>query len=530
MRPGLEDGRALWPYGAAMRAESAPPPPHECDLLVVGGGINGAGIARDAAGQGLRVVLVEQGDLAGATSSASSKLIHGGLRYLEFGEFRLVREALKEREVLLALAPHLVWPLRFVLPRDPAMRPAWMLRLGLFLYDHIGGRRRLPASHGLDLTAAPEGALLKPMFRRGFEYWDCWADDARLVVANALDAAARGAAIQPRTRFLGAAREDGAWTARLTGRSGPETVRARALVNAAGPWAADVLDGVAGAARRYRLKLVQGSHIVVDRLHDGDHAYILQNPDRRVLFLLPFLGRFTLIGTTDEPFEGDPGAARLSAAEQDYLLAAANRALRTPIEAGAVRWSYAGVRPLFDDGSVEASAVTRDYAFDLDGADSGAPVLTVYGGKLTTYRRLAEHALEKLLPALGRAPKAWTAAAPLPGGDMPGGNFAGFAAAFAARHAYLPPALQARYTRLYGTRAEALLDGARGLADLGRPLGGDLYEREVAFLRDTEWAETADDILWRRTKLGLTLPDAAIAALTTMLGKGEGPAGAGAGI
>jgi glycerol-3-phosphate dehydrogenase len=530
MRPGLEERPALWPYGVAMRAEAAPPPVPHCDLLVVGGGINGAGIARDAAGQGLNVVLVEQGDLAGATSSASSKLIHGGLRYLEFGEFRLVREALQEREVLLDLAPHLVWPLRFVLPRDPAMRPAWMLRLGLFLYDRLGGRRRLAGSRGLDLATAPEGAVLTPGFRRGFEYWDCWADDARLVVANALDAAAKGAAIRPRTRFLGARREDGAWTARLAGPAGAETLRARALVNAAGPWAADALDTIAGAARRHRLKLVQGSHLVVDRLHAGDHAYIVQNPDRRVLFLLPFLDRFTLIGTTDEPFAGDPGAAHATATERDYLLAAANRVLRAPVAAGAVRWSYAGVRPLFDDGSVRASAVTRDYAFDLDGDDSGAPLLTVYGGKLTTYRRLAEHAMAKLLPALGRAPRAWTATAPLPGGDMPGGNFTGFAAAFAARHAYLPPALQARYARLYGTRAEAMLDGARGLADLGRPLGGDLYEREVSFLRATEWAATADDILWRRTKLGLTLPAEAIAALTTLLGKGEEPAGRGAAI
>jgi glycerol-3-phosphate dehydrogenase len=475
------------------------------DLLIVGGGINGAGIARDAAGQGLSVLLVEKGDLAGATSSASSKLIHGGLRYLEYREFRLVREALREREVLLRMAPHLVRPLRFILPHDATQRPAWMIRLGLFLYDHLGGRERLPASRGVDLRKAPEGAVLRPEFVRGFEYADCWADDARLVVANALDAQARGADIRVRTALAGAKRAAGLWEAKLAAANGTALVRARAMINATGPWATAIFDQLEGATTRYRLALVQGSHIVVPRLYEGDQAYILQNPDKRIVFLIPFLDAFTIIGTTDTPYAGDPAAAAITAGEIEYLIAAANRFLRRPIAPADVKWSYSGVRPLYDDGSINASAMTRDYAFDIDAPEGAAPLLTIYGGKLTTYRKLAQHALRKILPRLGREPKKWTSGAPLPGGDMPGADFAAFHRALGAEFPFLPPELAQRYARLYGTRAREMLKDARSLADLGECLGADLYARELAFLRETEWARSADDVLWRRTKLGLLL-------------------------
>ncbi len=476
------------------------------DLLIVGGGINGAGIARDAAGQGVSVLLVEKGDLAGATSSASSKLIHGGLRYLEYREFRLVREALREREVLLRIAPHLVWPLRFILPHDSAQRPAWMIRLGLFLYDHLGGREKLPGSRGVNLRTAPEGAPLRPEFVRGFEYADCWADDARLVVANALDAQAHGADIRVRTALVSARRAEGLWEAKIA-REGqaPETVRARALVNATGPWATALFERFEGAKTRYRLALVQGSHVAVPRLYEGDQAYILQNPDKRIVFLLPFLDAFTIIGTTDTPYAGDPAAAAITPGETEYLLAAANRFLRKPVASADIKWSYSGVRPLYDDGSINASAMTRDYAFDVDAPEGAAPLLTIYGGKLTTYRKLAQHALRKILPRLGRDPKKWTSGAPLPGGDMPGADFAAFRRALGAEFPFLPPELCQRYARLYGTRARQLLKDARSMADLGDAFGADLYEREAAFLRETEWAATADDVLWRRTKTGVFL-------------------------
>jgi glycerol-3-phosphate dehydrogenase len=473
------------------------------DILVVGGGINGAGIARDAAGQGLSVLLVEKNDLGSATSSASSKLIHGGLRYLEQREFRLVRESLAEREVQLRAAPHLVWPLRFVLPHDPTLRPAWMIRLALLLYDRLGERQRLPASRGIDLRRAPEGAPLAPRFTRGFVYADCWCDDARLVIANCLDAAARGAVIRPRTALIAARRAHGHWQATLAGVAGEESVRARSLVNASGPWISRVAQLLEGARAGKRLRLVKGSHIVVDRVHDGDHAYIFQNVDRRVVFLLPFLERFSLIGTTEVPYAGDPAEVAIEEAEVSYLLAVANRMLKRTLSAENVRWTYAGVRPLFDDGSLDASTITRDYAFDLEAPGAAPPLLSVLGGKLTTYRRLAEHALLRLLPLLGKEPRRWTAAAPLPGGDMPGADFAPFAQRLAADHPALPQSLLRRYARHYGTRAAQLLDGVCAPADLGRDFGGGLHEREADFLRRTEWAENAGDILWRRTKQGL---------------------------
>ena len=489
------------------------------DLLIIGGGINGVGIARDAAGRGLSVVLCEQGDLGGATSSASSKLIHGGLRYLEHYEFRLVREALSERETLLNIAPHIVSPMRFVLPHQSTLRPAWMIRVGLFLYDHIGGRQRLPGSHGLDLGANPVGAPLRPDLRKGFEYSDCWVDDARLVVLNALDAAAHGAVVLTRSRCIGARRQDGGWQAELRHMNGggEHTVAARILVNAAGPWVDRVLDGAVGVARERGMRLVKGSHIVVPRLYDGDHAYILQNTDRRVVFVIPYERKFSLVGTTEVPFDGDPASVHIDPEETAYLCDAVNRQFVTPIAPRDVVWSYAGVRPLYDDDTEDASAATREYNLDLDAPSDGAPLLTIFGGKITTYRRLAEHALGKLLPYLPASGGPWPAAAPLPGGDMPDADFDRFLETVRCRWPWLPDDLAWRYARAYGTRVETMLGGAGLLADLGRDFGAGLYEREVAYLVDNEWAETADDILWRRTKRGLHAPPETAAELEAWL-------------
>ena len=488
-----------------LRSQSDPANPNRSyDILIIGGGINGAGIARDAAGRGLRVLLVEQGDLAGATSSASSKLIHGGLRYLEHGELRLVREALAEREALLTIAPHIIWPLTFVLPHDSALRPAWMLRAGLFLYDHLAPRSRLPGSRGLDLARDPAGKPLKPVFRRGFAYADCWVEDSRLVVLNALDAAERGAAIRTRCRFVSARPEGGGWTATIQPDGGsPEIVQARVLVNAAGPWVDRVLREGMGRNGRNRLKLVKGSHIVVPRLYAGEQAYILQNPDRRIVFVIPYEGRFTLIGTTDLPFEDDPAHAAISADETAYLCEAVNRFLARPVRPADVVWSYAGVRPLYDNAAAHPSATTRDYVFDIEAGEGRPPVLSVFGGKITTYRRLAEHALEKLRPFLPGVPGPWTGAAPLPGGDMPGADFDAFLARVQVEKPWLPPSLARRLARAYGTRVERLFGGAKRLDELGEDFGAGLTEREVTYLIETEWARTPEDILWRRSKLGL---------------------------
>ncbi|HKW55342.1 MAG TPA: glycerol-3-phosphate dehydrogenase, partial [Stellaceae bacterium] len=396
-------------------------PPAEVDLLVAGGGVNGAGIARDAAGRGLGVLLCEKGDLAGATSSASSKLVHGGLRYLEYGEFRLVREALREREVLLANAPHIVRPLRFVLPHDARLRPRWMIRAGLFLYDHIGGRRELPGTETVDCASHPYGAPLRQGLHTAFAYYDCWVDDARLVVLNARDAARRGAAILTRTELVSAARVGERWQARLRRSDGrTHDVAARLLVNAGGPWVTEVLHRCGLSAVKAELRLVKGSHIVVPRLYPGEQAYLLQNDDRRVVFVLPFEQDFTLIGTTDIPYAGDPGRVAIDAAETEYLCRAVSAWLARPVTPSQVVWSYAGVRPLYDDHAKNAAAVTRDYVFHLD--ERGAPVLSVFGGKITTYRRLAEHALERLGKFLPGASGPWTDAAPLPGGDLPPGS------------------------------------------------------------------------------------------------------------
>jgi glycerol-3-phosphate dehydrogenase len=477
------------------------------DLLVVGGGINGAGIARDAAGRGLTVMLVERGDLAGATSSASSKLIHGGLRYLEQYEFALVRKALAEREVLLAAAPHLVSPLEFVLPQGARSRPGWMLRIGLFLYDHLGGRKRLPGSHGIDLRRHAAGRPLRPDYVHGFTYADCWTDDARLVVVNAQDAGERGAAIRTRTELVDARRDGALWRAVLrdTRTGTQDTVAARIMVNAAGPWAADVTEHRLGVAGGRRLRLVKGSHIVVPRRVGADDAYLLQNDDGRVVFVLPFLNRFSLIGTTDVELEAMPDAVAITPAETDYLCAVVNRYFREAVAPADVVWSYAGVRPLVDDADDDPSSVTRDFLITLDAPDGAAPLLSVLGGKITTYRVLAETAMDDLSPFLPDLPGPWTEGAPLPGGDMPGADFEAFVAGVRQGWPWLPAALALRFARAYGTRIAVLLAGAASLADLGTDYGDGVYEAEIAYLECHEWLVTADDFLWRRSKLGLTV-------------------------
>ena len=485
------------------------------DLFVIGGGVNGCGIARDASGRGLAVTLVEKGDLAGATSSASTKLIHGGLRYLEYREFRLVREALIEREVLLRAAPHIVWPLRFVLPHHAGLRPWPLLRLGLFLYDYLGGRRILPPTRALDLRDDPAGEPLRPDCRRAFEYSDCWVEDARLVVLNARDAADRGATVLTRTRCVSARREGGLWRAVLRDEAtgAQREVAARALVNAAGPWAADVLAGVAGLNTPARVRLVKGSHIVTRRLYDHDRCYIFQNADGRICFAIPYEEEFTLIGTTDEEFTGDPAAAAISEAETDYLCSAVSGYFRRPVTRDDVVWSYAGVRPLYDDGASRAQEATRDYVLTLDHKTGEAPLLSVFGGKITTYRRLAEAAMAKLAPHFPEAGTPWTAAAPLPGGDFPWDGAPALAAALRRDYPFVAEPLALRLVRQYGTRAKAVLGEARGVADLGRDFGAGLTEREVVWQMREEWARKPEDVLWRRSKLGLRLDAAGRAAL-----------------
>ena len=495
------------------------------DLLVVGGGVNGTGIARDAAGRGLSVVLCEQDDLAAWTSSASSKLIHGGLRYLEYYEFRLVREALEEREVLLASAPHIIHPLRFVLPHHAGLRPGWMLRAGLFLYDHLGGRQTLPGTRRVNLRADPTGVPLKPQYRRGFEYSDAAVDDARLVALLAVDAAERGARILTRTRLLEARREGKVWRATLEDRDGGrQSVTARALVNAAGPWVQTVL-AVTGVKPDGRsVKLVKGSHIVAPRMYDGEQAYTLQGGDGRVVFAIPYQDRFTLVGTTDIPFEGDPAKVEASAEEIDYLCRTLADYFDAPPTPKDVVWAFAGVRPLFDDGHDNASAVTRDYVLDLQDEDSAAPLLTIYGGKITTFRRLAEHALQKLQRPLAFDAEPWTEHALLPGGALPDGDFRRFHGAAAQRYPWLPEPTLARMCHAYGSRLGAVLGDAKGWSDLGQDHGAGLTEREVRYLVEQEWAREPADILWRRTKLGLHMsPSQRRAFLDTALATAPTP-------
>ncbi|MCW6510903.1 glycerol-3-phosphate dehydrogenase [Lichenifustis flavocetrariae] len=476
------------------------------DLAVIGGGINGAGVARDASGRGLKVLLCEKGDLAEGTSSRSGKLVHGGLRYLEYYEFRLVREALIEREVLLRSAPHIIWPMRFVLPHSPEQRPAWMVRTGLFLYDHLGGRKMLPGSRKLDLRRAPEGRAIKKEFVTAFEYSDCWVDDARLVVLNALDAKQRGAIVLTRTAATSARRgDDGLWTVTMKGADGSSrSVKARALINSAGPWVEDVIGRVAGRNSSYRVRLVKGSHIVVPKFWDGPQAYLFQNDDKRVIFVNPYEGNLCLIGTTDIPFTGRPEEATIDQSEIEYLLRVVNRYAAKPLEQKDIVSSFSGVRPLYDNNAdANASAVTRDYVFEVDAPEGQPPLLSVFGGKITTFRKLAEHALDRLTKTFPTMDKAWTAEATLPGGDLPNADFAAFLAALRADYPWLSADLSEHYAHLYGTRARHLLGSATGLDALGHHHGSLLYQREVDFLRETEWALTPADILTRRTKHGL---------------------------
>lgn len=478
------------------------------DLVVIGGGINGAGIARDAAGRGLSVLLCEQNDLAAATSSASSKLIHGGLRYLEHYEFRLVAEALAERDILLGAAPHLVHPTRFVLPHVSELRPAWMIRLGLYLYDRMGGRSRLAGSEFVNLRRVPFGCGLKTEITQAFVYSDCTVDDARLVMVNARSAAELGATIKTRTRYTGARRERDAWRialrSELTGRE--ETVYSHALVNAAGPWVEKVFSETLAQRTPYRVRLVKGSHIVVPRLYSGDHAFILQNHDRRVVFMIPFESEYTLIGTT-EVEAGGPAPAGITNEEIDYLCSAVNRYLEKPVTPAQVKWSYSGVRPLFDDGKTDVSKVTRDYALHVGVQDRKLPLLTVFGGKLTAYRALAEQAVEKLRSWFPHMKASWTARAPLPGGDIPDGDLDACLAGLTGRYPGMPAGLLRALMRRHGTCVATLLGDAKRPEDLGKNFGAGLYEREIRYFIKHEWALTAEDILWRRTRTGLHMTE-----------------------
>ena len=521
--------------------------PASVDLFVIGGGINGCGIARDAAGRGISVMLAEMGDLASATSSASTKLFHGGLRYLEYFEFRLVREALVEREVLLRAMPHIAWPLRFVLPYHRDMRfesttptsrllstfmpwmkgrrPAWLIRLGLFLYDHLGGRKILPATETLDLATDPAGRPLKDRFRHAYEYSDCWIEDSRLVALNARDAQARGATILTRTKVLSARASDGGWDVALEGEGGRVTVRARMLVNAGGPWVGDVIHGTLALDSKEGVRLVRGSHVVTKRLFDHDRCYFFQGTDGRIIFAIPYETDFTLIGTTDQEHPDPSVPPVCTPEEQAYLLHFASQYFERPVTQADVVRTYSGVRPLYADGATSATAATRDYTLKVD-TSAGAPVLNVFGGKITTYRRLAEHALERIAPVLGARAKAWTAGAPLPGGDFAVENVGLLIDTLRQDYPFLDAAWARRLVRAYGTEAREILGGAATAADLGRDFGATLSETEVAWLMDREFARRAEDAVWRRSKLGLRLDAAQVAALDDwMTARGEDASG-----
>ncbi|PWE34015.1 glycerol-3-phosphate dehydrogenase [Maritimibacter sp. 55A14] len=521
------------PIRAPRGAEGAPP---LRDILVIGGGVNGCGIARDAAGRRLSVELAERGDLACGTSSASTKLFHGGLRYLEYFELRLVREALRERETLLAAMPHISWPMRFVLPHDPALRleaetpasrlvarlmpwtrgrrPAWMIRAGLFAYDHLGGRRRLPGTRVLDLRRDPAGAPLQERFARAFEYSDCWVDDARLVALNARDAAARGAVIATRSAVTAARAEGGVWTVTISDAETGATreVRARVLVNAAGPWVAEVLEGIGAPPPRAALRLVRGSHIVTRRLFEHDRSYVLQGPDGRIVFTIPYERDFTLIGTTEAPHDDPDAPPVCTAAEEAYLLDFVARYFRNPVTAQDIVWRFSGVRPLYDDGAASATAATRDYVLALE-TGAGAPLLNVFGGKITTYRKLAEQALGRIGAVLPGTGGDWTAGAPLPGGDFPVEGVAEQLAALRRGYPFLDAVGAERLLRAYGADAAGMLGEAARPEDLGPDFGAGLTAREVAWLMEHEFARTAEDVLWRRSKLGLRFDAAQTARL-----------------
>jgi glycerol-3-phosphate dehydrogenase len=476
------------------------------DIFVIGGGINGCGIARDAAGRGYSVALAEMNDFASGTSSGATKLIHGGLRYLEHYEFRLVRESLMEREVLWAMAPHIIWPMRFVLPyQKGGIRPSWLIRLGLFLYDHLGGRKLLPPTDVLDLRKDPAGRPLKSSFTKAFEYSDGWVDDARMVVLNARDAADRGALIMPRTKVVAARLDKNGWTIETASEAGSRDIhRARMLVNAAGPWVDQVIRAAFGHNEAHHVRLVQGSHIVVRKKFEGPRAYFFQNPDNRIIFAIPYENDFTLIGTTDRDYDADPKDVRISDEETDYLCKAASEYFKEPVTASDIVWTYSAVRPLFDDGASKAQEATRDYVLKLE-TEQGAHLLNVFGGKLTTYRRLSEHALEKIGEAIGAKGNPWTAESRLPGGDFPVQGYEAEVGKLKARAPFLSEPHARRLVRRYGTRAAMIISKAGSLEDLGRHFGGGLYEAEVRYLIDQEWAMSAQDVLWRRTKDGLRL-------------------------
>ena len=488
------------------------------DLLIIGGGINGTAIARDASGRGLKVLLCERDDLASHTSSSSTKLIHGGLRYLEYYEFRLVREALIEREVLLRAAPHIIWPMRFVLPYSKGLRPAWILRTGLLLYDSLGGREKLKGTKTLDLRKAPHHGVLEPRLTKGFEYSDCWVDDARLVVLNALDAAHRGADIRTRTEVVSIDTGEGGYAAEIRSGGQTETVTAKGVINAAGPWVDDIASKVNDDVNDAGVRLVKGSHIITKKLFEGDHAYMFQNADERIIFAIPYEGDFTLIGTTDEPYDLSEGDVKISDKEINYLCGAASEYLQQDITPEDVVWTYAGVRPLYDDKSENASAVTRDYVLDIDEHVKGAPFLSIYGGKITTSRKLAEHAMQKLSKYLGTDNDGWTESAGLPGGDIIDADFEGFYADMQAKYSAVPADLLLRLCRAYGTRITLVL-GDDSAPKLGRHFGAGLYELEAKYLINHEWATQTDDVLWRRSKLGLHMSPDEIAAFTDWFNK-----------
>jgi len=485
------------------------------DIFVIGGGVNGCGIARDAAGRGLRVGLAEMDDLASATSSASTKLFHGGLRYLEYYKFRLVREALIEREVLLQNMPHISWPMRFVLPLHRDMRPGWLIRVGLFIYDHLGGRKILPATKTLDLTKDPAGKPLKPFLKKAFEYSDCWVQDSRLVVLNAADAKARGAEVLTRTKVIAAKRRGKLWEVELDERGEYRKIRTKVLVNAAGPWVAHILQDTIQVNTRERVRLVRGSHIVVKKMFDHDRAYFFQGTDNRIIFAIPYEGDFTLIGTTDNDQGADISAPKCTEAEADYLRKFASEYFEKPIEAADIVWSYSGVRPLYDDGASSATEATRDYVLSLD--EEGPPLLSVFGGKITTYRKLAEAALHKLETHLETTSGMWTAKAPLPGGDFAYDGVAGLIDDLQAGYPFLGAVQAGRLVRTYGTNAAKIMGDAKTAADLGTDFGAGLSAAEARWLIDNEFAVTAEDILWRRTKLGLHLQPEQVAKLESWL-------------
>ena len=489
------------------------------DVFVIGGGINGCGIARDAVGRGFSVCLVEMDDLASGTSSWSSKLIHGGLRYLEHYEFGLVRKALGEREVLLKSAPHIIWPMRFVLPHHKGLRPAWILRLGLFLYDHIGKRVLLPGTSTVDLKASKVGAPLKPIFSKGFEYSDCWVNDARLVVLNAKDASERGAVIETRTQCIKAERVEDHWSIETKDlNTGKTTTRtARLIVNASGPWVDKVLGDAFGDSHAKNVRLVQGSHIVVPKLHDHDRAYIFQNADNRIIFALPYEQDYTLIGTTDHDYEGDPRDASINPIEVTYLCDAASEYFKKPILADDIVWTYAGVRSLYDDGATEAQEATRNYVLRVDGEGGQAKAINIFGGKITTYRKLAESMLEKIETVLGKRKEKWTAQSALTGGDFDVDDFDSLVKKLQTDFSFISEDLAWRLVRSYGTRAWQLLGDAKSVSDMGLQFGGSLTGREVEYLMDQEWAQSAEDVVWRRTKIGIRLKKEEIETLNNWM-------------